>query len=79
MTLQPGDIQLLNNHVLYHARDPYEDAAVSGQGRLLYRLWLAMPNSRALSEGFEVLFGTIEPGVVRGGIWPPDRAYQIPL
>ncbi|MGI9415315.1 MAG: TauD/TfdA family dioxygenase, partial [Hyphomicrobiales bacterium] len=25
MTLEPGDIQLLNNHVIYHARTPYED------------------------------------------------------
>ncbi len=79
MTLQPGDIQLLNNHVLYHARDPYEDDAASGQCRLLYRLWLAMPNSRALSDSFEVLFGATDPGAVRGGIWPPERAYQIPL
>ena len=79
MTLQPGDIQLLNNHVLYHARDPYEADAASGGHRLLYRVWLAMPNSRALSDGFEVLFGNTDPGTVRGGIWPPDRAYQIAL
>ena len=79
MTLQPGDIQLLNNHVLYHARDPYQDAAATGQRRLLYRLWLAMPNSRELSDSFEVLFGNTDPGAVRGGIWPPERAYQIPL
>ena len=79
MTLQPGDIQLLNNHVLYHARDPYQDDAVSGQRRLLYRLWLAMPNSRALPESFEVLFGNTDPGAIRGGIWPPERAYQLPL
>ena len=79
MTLQPGDIQLLNNHVLYHAREDFEDDASTGQCRLLFRLWLAMPNSRALPESFEVLFGTTEPGALRGGIWPPDRAYQLPL
>ncbi len=77
MTLAPGDIQLLNNHVLYHARDPYEDDASSGKRRMLLRLWLAMPNSRALPESFEVLFGNIEPGAIRGGIWPPESAYRI--
>jgi hypothetical protein len=35
---------------------------------MLYRLWLSMPNSRALPPGFEVLRGSIEPGTLRGGI-----------
>ena len=68
MTLIPGDIQLLNSHVTYHARTAYEDDAPSGQDRLLYRLWLSMPNSRALPPGFEVLWGRIEAGALRGGI-----------
>ncbi|NNF77603.1 MAG: TauD/TfdA family dioxygenase [Rhizobiales bacterium] len=79
MTLQPGDIQLLNNHVVYHARDPFVDNAAVGQKRLLFRLWLAMGNSRPLPESYQVLFGHTAPGAVRGGIWPPDRAYQLPL
>ena len=36
--------------------------------RLLYRLWLSMPNSRALPPGHEVLWGSTEPGALRGGI-----------
>jgi hypothetical protein len=32
------------------------------------RLWLAPPDSRALPEGFEVLWGSIQGGAVRGGI-----------
>ncbi len=79
MTLQPGDIQLLNNHEIYHARDPFVDDAAIGKHRLLYRLWLAMPNSRPLPESHEVLFGHTKPGALRGGIWPPERAYQLPL
>lgn len=79
MTLQPGDIQLLNNHVIYHARDPYVDDAATGNTRLLLRLWLAMPNSRPLPESYEVLFGPTEAGVLRGGIWPPGKSYQLPL
>ena len=79
MTLRPGDIQFLNNHVIYHARDPFVDNAAAGQNRLLFRLWLAMGNSRQLPKSFEVLFGHTKAGALRGGIWPPDKAYQLPL
>jgi hypothetical protein len=68
MRFAPGDIQLINNHVIYHGRTPFEDDSASGQDRLLLRLWLAMPNSRALPEGHEVLWRTIEAGALRGGI-----------
>ena len=79
MTLQPGDIQLLNNHVVYHARDPFVDDIETGKKRLLLRLWLAVPNSRALPDDYEVLFGRTAGGALRGGIWPPDKPYQLPL
>jgi hypothetical protein len=68
MALRPGDLQLLNSHVTYHARTAYEDDVASRHDRLLYRLWLSMPNSRALPPGFEVLWGRIEPGALRGGV-----------
>jgi hypothetical protein len=71
MTLEPGDIQLLNNHVIYHGRTAYEDDDGSDSDRLLYRLWLSMPDSRALPPGFEVLWGSIEAGALRGGIGQP--------
>jgi hypothetical protein len=81
MTLEPGDIQLLNNHVVYHARDPFENDAASGRVRRLYRLWLAAPNSRPLPPGHEKLWRDIRPGALRGGIAvdgvdpiPPARA-----
>src|SRR5581483_10777405 len=68
MTLDPGDVQFLNSHVTYHGRTPFEDDKASGHDRLLMRLWLAMPNSRALPEGQEVLWQRIEAVAVRGGI-----------
>jgi hypothetical protein len=68
MTLAPGDLQLLNSHVTYHGRTPFEDDAASGHSRLLLRLWLSMPNSRALPEGHDVLWGNIAAGARRGGI-----------
>jgi Taurine catabolism dioxygenase TauD, TfdA family len=68
MRFEPGDMQFLNNHVIYHARTAFEDDAGNGRVRLLYRLWLSMPNSRALPRGHEILWGSIEPGALRGGI-----------
>jgi hypothetical protein len=68
MELAPGDLQLLNNHVTYHARTEFEDHPEPGRQRLLLRLWLSTPGSRALPEGFEVLWGDIRPGAVRGGV-----------
>jgi Taurine catabolism dioxygenase TauD, TfdA family len=68
MRLEPGDMQFLNNHVIYHARDSFTDNAASGQVRQMYRLWLAMPNSRALPEDHAVLWGDVRAGALRGGI-----------
>jgi hypothetical protein len=71
MELQPGDLQLLNNHVIYHSRTAYEDEDGPDRDRLLLRLWLSPSNSRALPPGFEVLWGTTAPGAPRGGIAQP--------
>ncbi len=68
LTQEPGEMLFLNNHVVYHARTAYEDEGTPGRERLLYRLWLSLPNSRPLPEGHEVLWGNIEAGAVRGGI-----------
>ena len=67
MPLDPGDMQLLNNHVIYHGRTPFSDNASAGRDRLLYRLWLSMPNSRPLPESHRPLWGRIEAGAIRGG------------
>ena len=67
---EPGDMQFINNHVVYHARGAYEDDE-AGHDRLLYRLWLSMPDSRPLPEGHAVLWGATEPGALRGGIAQP--------
>jgi hypothetical protein len=68
MDMRPGDVQLLNNHVVYHARTTYEDDPAPGRDRFLMRLWLSMPGSRALPAGYEALWGSIEAGALRGGI-----------
>ncbi len=66
--LEPGDVLFLNNHVVYHAREPYQDSDESGRQRLLLRLWLSVANSRPLPDGHGVLFGDVRAGRVRGGI-----------
>lgn len=68
MTLEPGDLQLINSHVTYHGRTPFEDDASSGHDRLLLRLWLTMANNRPLPQGHEILWRNIEAGQPRGGI-----------
>lgn len=40
MTLEPGDIQFLNNHVIMHGRTHYEDYTQMEKRRHLLRLWL---------------------------------------
>jgi len=63
----PGDIQLLNQHVTYHGRTAYADDAAAGAQRVLLRIWLAMPNSRALPPGHAVQWGATAAGALRGG------------
>lgn len=74
MRFAPGDIQLLNNHVVYHGRTAFKDDASTGQDRMLMRLWLSMPDSRALPSDHAVLWGDVEAGKPRGGIAQPAVA-----
>ena len=71
MTFEPGDIQLLNNHLIYHARTRYDDHEDPAKRRLLLRLWLSVPGSRPLPHGYELLFGSTDAGALRGGV--PSR------
>lgn len=65
--LRPGDLQLMNNHAAVHSRTEFEDHQDPAQRRLLFRLWLAPPDSYRLPEGFRDAFKRVEPGTVRGG------------
>lgn len=63
--MEPGDIQLLNNHITYHARTELRDPE---RQRLVYRLWLSLPNSRALPAEVQGVWGLVGAGAVRGGV-----------
>ena len=67
MHLEPGDLQLLSNQTQLHSRTDFEDHPDEDKKRTLYRLWLAMPDSRRLPLGWEGYAGTREAGTVRGG------------
>ncbi len=70
--MEPGDIQLLNNHVTYHSRTAIVDHEETEKKRLVYRLWLSTPQSRELPPGYEVLWGPTAAGALRGGVTPPS-------
>lgn len=74
MMFEPGDFQFLNNHVTYHARTEFVDWAEPDQRRHLLRMWLAVPNSRPLSEGMTAIYRDPSGGAVRGGF--PSRVEQ---
>jgi hypothetical protein len=48
MDLQPGDIQLISNHTILHARTAFEDHEALDKRRHLLRLWISLPERRPL-------------------------------
>lgn len=83
MILEPGDIQLLANNQVYHARTSYDDwpyGAVDEEGRpraqrQLMRLWLATPED----EGGWALPYEDSKHKKRGGVQVDDVPPQCPL
>jgi Taurine catabolism dioxygenase TauD, TfdA family len=68
MYLQPGDVQILNNHVTLHSRSEFVDYEEPSRKRVLFRLWLAPPDSPRLPESWLPAYRSVAPGTVRGGI-----------
>jgi hypothetical protein len=79
MDFRPGDIQLLHNHTILHARTGYEDWPEPERKRHLLRLWLAPPAARQLPPVFAEVYGPdLTPGA-RGGIICPGTHLHAPL
>lgn len=68
MTLERGDVQLLNNYTVIHSRTNFEDFEEPERKRHLLRLWLALPGSQELSPDWLDYFGDTRPGSMRGGV-----------
>lgn len=79
MNFEPGDIQLLHNHTMLHARSGYTDWPEVERKRHLLRLWLSPPNGRPLPPVFAEVYGAdLTPGR-RGGIICPGTRLHAPL
>lgn len=72
MMFEPGDFQFINNHVTYHSRTGFEDYDEPDRKRHLLRMWLSVPNSRALDPQWTAIYNDPSAGAVRGGF--PSRA-----
>jgi len=77
MTLERGDIQLVNNLTVVHARESFEDHVEIDQRRYLLRLWLSSPLGRELPEFLSERWGNIAVGTQRGGIRIPGVQPQV--
>jgi len=73
MAMEPGDMQLLNNHVAVHSRTAFEDYEEEDRKRHLLRLWLRT-DYRPLAPEFAERFG---PGTARMGV-PAPEAFGLP-
>ena len=62
---EPGDVVFLNNFITLHSRTAFTDA---DQNRLIYRVWLSVPNSRPLAPCWSANYGPTGAGELRGGI-----------
>ena len=78
MTFEPGDIQVIYNHTLFHDRMSYEDFEDESKKRHLLRLWISAFNDRELSEKYEDRWGSIKVGE-RGGVFDQNLDINIPL
>ena len=72
LMFEPGDIQLLNNHVVYHAQTQFEDYCEDARKHHQFRMWLSVPNSRPLSPFMLPIYRELQGGAVRGGF--PSRS-----
>lgn len=71
MQFQRGDIQVLNNHVILHARNDFEDFPQPEHKRNLLRLWLNLRDGRRLPPRFAERLNTGP----RGGVAVKGRDY----
>jgi hypothetical protein len=78
MNFMPGDVQILHNHTILHARGAYEDWPEVERKRHLLRLWLCPPDARPLPPVFAEVYGQIAVGD-RGGIICPGTKLHAPL
>lgn len=71
MMLERGDIQLVNNLTVVHARESFEDYVDLDQRRYLLRLWLSSPLGRELPGFLKSVGAILLLAVFVAGLWCP--------
>lgn len=74
-----GDMQFVNNHVIFHTRRGYVDHADPDRKRHLLRVWLKALDGRPLPDAFYERHGTRETVDRPGGIVGPDTVLNAPI
>lgn len=77
--LQRGDIELLHNHAVLHARTHYEDYPEPERRRHLLRLWMSTRNGRPLPSGYYERYGGYRQGRRPGGIITESTVLNVSL
>ena len=68
MCFEPGDIQVIDNYRVVHARTDYEDPPAPGLKRHLLRLWLDVPGSQALPASMRAAVEDVAASGVRAAV-----------
>lgn len=77
---QPGDVQFLHNHLIFHSRTAFEDWPEPVRKRHLLRIWLSLPDGRELPPIFLNKWTNITRGTRRGGaVLAPGKPLTIPF
>jgi|TARA_Y100000588_G_scaffold350969_1_gene402436 hypothetical protein len=74
-----GDMQFVNNHVIFHSRRSYVDHADPDRKRHLLRVWLKALDGRPLPDAFYERHGTRETIDRPGGIVGLDTVLNAPI
>lgn len=72
MDFRRGDVQLISNHTVVHARTGYTDWPEEERRRRLYRLWVNLPDGRRLAPEFA---DRTNMGYMAGFYATPDAKY----
>jgi len=81
MDFEPGDVQLINNHIVLHSRTDYEDFDEPERKRHLLRLWISSPDAVALPDSWRAAYKDTAARALRGGfrgvgITPEIEAFE---
>ena len=66
MSLERGDIQLINNYITFHARTNFIDWDDPELKRHMLRLWLQLPDGRSFLRKYPTIYDGIPQTLSRG-------------